>query len=84
MLKGNTGCGEVLQCWWATDEFGELWCVKYDIIEEGYSQGVELRGINEGHNDLQVFANPFETQLCESGEDSACLGRQMSACPVRE
>jgi hypothetical protein len=49
----------------------ELWCVKYDSIEEGYIQLAELRGIDAGHDDLQVFGDPFEPKTYESGEDRA-------------
>jgi hypothetical protein len=55
-----------------------------DLIEQGYIQEEELRGIDEGNEVLQVFADAFEPQQRESGEDRACQRRRMSAFPVRE
>jgi hypothetical protein len=62
----------------------ELWCVEYYLIEKGYTQPVELRDINAGHEALQVSADPFKHKICEDREDKACQGRWMSAFLVRE
>ena len=32
-----------------TNELNKLWCVKYDLIEEGYFQVAESRGIDASH-----------------------------------
>jgi len=45
---------------YATDELGELWSVEYELMEEGYGQLTELRGINSGHEILRIFADPSE------------------------
>ena len=72
------------QHWCVTDESDQLWCVEYDIIEKGYIQMVELRGIDAGHEFVQVSADPLEQKTGENGEDRACLWRGTPACPVRE
>ena len=56
----------------STDELEELWCVEYDLIEEGYMQFVEARGIDPGQDLLQIFAGPLELNFGEIGEDKAC------------
>jgi len=38
--------------WCTTDEFGESWSVKIDLIEEIYCQIIELRGVDAGHEIL--------------------------------
>jgi hypothetical protein len=43
-----------------TDESDQLWCVEYDIVEKGYRQVVKLRGIDAGHEVVQIFAGPLE------------------------
>jgi hypothetical protein len=53
-------------------EPGELRSVEKELVEEGYGQGVELWGIDLGNEVLQVFADPLECQLGESGEKDAC------------
>ena len=50
----------------------KLWCVEYDLIEEGYIQFVESRGINPGQDLLQISAGPFESNFGEIGEYRAC------------
>jgi hypothetical protein len=50
-------------------------------MEEGYRQGLELWGIDLGHEVLQVFADPLECQRGESGEENACERRWTSAIP---
>ena len=67
-----------------TDKSGELWCDEYDIIEEGYIQASESRGINTGHEDLQVFTTPSERKIVENREGSAYRGRRTLAFLVRE
>jgi hypothetical protein len=74
------GCS---QPWCAADELAELWCIEYDVIEEGYFKVAESRGIDVGHEVVQVFAVPFEVKGCKNGEDRACRGRKMSGWPVR-
>jgi hypothetical protein len=39
-------------CWCTINELGESWEVKIDLIEESYIQGIELRGVDEGHEVL--------------------------------
>lgn len=34
------------------DELGESWGAKTDLIEEHYMHQVELRSVDEGHEDL--------------------------------
>ena len=45
-------CILFLECSYAVDELGEAWAVKIDLLEEGYNQVTELRGIDEGHEVL--------------------------------
>src|SRR6266403_1186140 len=45
-------CIVIPECWCTTDELGESWAVKIDLIEEGYLEGTELRGIDAGHEVL--------------------------------
>ncbi len=40
-------CIVFLECWYTTDELGELWAVKIDLIE-GYNKTIELRGVDVG------------------------------------
>jgi hypothetical protein len=61
-----------------------MWCVEYDIIEEGHRQVVKSRGIDAGPKVLQIFGDPLEPKISENGKDRACRGRRASACPVRE
>jgi hypothetical protein len=44
-------------------------------MEECYPDGIKQRGIDPGHEVLQVFAGPMESDKSESGEDSACWRR---------
>ena len=60
-----------------TDELDQLCYVEY--IEKGYIQLIELRGIDAGHEVLQIFADPSVIKRCENGEDRACRGRGTSA-----
>ena len=67
------------QRWCSTGELEELCCVKYDLIEEGYVQTIESRGIDPGQYLLQIFTGPFEFNSGETGEDRACQRRGTSA-----
>ena len=42
-------CLMFLECSCTTDESGESWAVKVDLMEKGYKQGVELGGVDEGN-----------------------------------
>jgi hypothetical protein len=46
------------------------------LIDKYYIQGGELRGVNVGHEVLQVSAVPFKPKLHESREDGACRGKR--------
>ena len=56
-----------------------MWCVEYELIEEGYIQIVESRGIDPGQDLLDIFAGPSELNMSEIGEDRVCQRRGMSA-----
>jgi hypothetical protein len=77
------GVFECFQRWRATDKLDQLWRVEYDIIEEGYRLFIELRGINAGHQVVQVPADPFEPKICENGKGRACRGRLPLHCRVK-
>ena len=66
-IKDNTGSFGCFQHRRAGDESDQLRYVEHDIIEEGYIQFVESRGIDAGHEIVQVFAVPFEVEICENG-----------------
>jgi hypothetical protein len=73
-LNYNKRDSALFQCpqhWSSTGKLEELWCVEYDLIEEGYMQCVESSGIDPGPNLLQIFAGPFESNFGETGEDTA-------------
>jgi hypothetical protein len=76
MLKLDMALFRCPQRWSSTDELEELWCVEYGLIEEGYMQLVESRGIDPGQDLLQIFAVPFESNFCETGEDRTCQWRR--------
>ena len=82
-MQRQNGLFKCFQHWCAADELNELWYVDYNIIERGYMQGLELRGIDAGHDILKVYDDPLEPKICESGEDGACPGRRTSGCPAR-
>jgi hypothetical protein len=46
---------------------GKLWNVDYGMADEGYPDGVKQRGIDPGHEVLQVIADSLELKLSESG-----------------
>ena len=48
------GC---LECRRATDASGKEWSIEIDLIEESYIQAVESRGIDAGHEVLEIFAD---------------------------
>ena len=62
---------ECLELWRATDKLGKLWDVKYQLMEEGYEQVVQAKGIDTGYKALQIFADPFELRFSENIEESA-------------
>jgi len=45
-------CIAIPEYWCTTDELGESWAVKIDLIEKGYIQVIELRGVDGGHEVL--------------------------------
>jgi hypothetical protein len=55
IMKEHACFTECLECRRATDEFGEVWSIEIDLIEESYIQAVESRGIDAGHEVLQIF-----------------------------
>ena len=57
-----------------TEKLGELWCVEYDIIEEGYIKLAESRGVDAGHNNVQVSAEPFKLKYVRAGRAERVLG----------
>jgi hypothetical protein len=75
MGKNHTRFIVSLEPWCTIDEPGELWSMEKELMEEGYRQGLELRGIDLGNEVLQVFVDPLECQLGESGEENACERR---------
>ena len=72
MGKDHTCLTECLELWCATNKLGKLWNVEYQLMEEGYKQVAQARGIDTGYKVLQIFADPFELQFSENGEESAC------------
>jgi hypothetical protein len=62
---------------------GELYCVEYDVIEKYYKQPVESRGIDAGHQIVQVLADFFKPKIGKSGKDRACPRRRTSGRPIR-
>jgi hypothetical protein len=84
-MKDETRLIVFPECWRATDELVEFWGVEVNIIEERDLQQVESRGIDPGHKVLQVFVDPFEPKLGESGKDRyrASWRRWTSAFLVR-
>ena len=75
-MKCDMALFQCPQRWSSIDELEELWCVEYDLIEEGYMQLVESRGIDLGQDLLQIFAGSFECKDGETGEDRACQRRR--------
>lgn len=65
------------EAWRATDELDKMWVVEisYLIIEEGYGQAEESRGIDPGHNILQIICDTLKIKTSQGREDIACLGR---------
>ena len=45
-------CLVIPERWCTTDELGESWAVKIDLIEEGYLEVTELGGIDVGYEVL--------------------------------
>jgi hypothetical protein len=52
-------------------------------MEEVYIQVGEQRGIDPGHEVLQIFADPFKRQPGKNREESECLWRRTSAFWIR-
>jgi hypothetical protein len=57
--KDKAASFESIRHWCTADEFAKLGCVEFDLIVEGHVQRVESRGIDAGHEVLQVFTVPF-------------------------
>jgi hypothetical protein len=55
----------------APHELGQVWNVEYEFMNKGYPYAAKQRGINPGHEVLQVFADSNEHKTSESGEDGA-------------
>ena len=64
------------QRWPSIDEPEELRCVEHELIEEGYTKFIDLRGIDLGQNSFQIFTVPLKLNCGEIGEDRACQRRQ--------
>jgi len=62
-------CLVIPESWCTTDELGESWAVKIDLIEEGGTEVIEFGGVDVGHEVLYIFDNPFEIKLVERGDD---------------
>src|SRR6266403_6330133 len=45
-------CLVIPECWCTADEVGESWAIKINLIEEGYTEVIELGGIDVGHEVL--------------------------------
>ena len=52
-----------------SNELGESWVVNRVLIEESNMQGLELRGVDAGHEVLQISYKPFEKEEIESGDE---------------
>ena len=74
-MKEHACFTECLECRRATDEFGEVWSIEIDLIEESYIQAVESRGIDAGHEVLQMFVDPFKPEIGKCQEEGACRRR---------
>ena len=68
-MKNKMGLMICPECWRATDEMVEFWGVDVDVIEELCRKAGEPRGIDPGHEFLQVFDQPREPKYREGGED---------------
>jgi len=56
---------------------------EYNLIKEGNAHEVQSRGINAGHEVLQILADASELKKKRGGENRACQGRRTSAFWVR-
>jgi hypothetical protein len=63
----------------ALDEevFNRVGPVKIDLIEERYTQDLELKGVDEGHKVLQMLATPLK-RISSSGRPSTLPTRATS------
>ena len=62
------------ECWCVTDELVEFWSVEINIFKEHGQKLVKSRGIDLGHEALQVFADSFELVLPWLGSARLRLG----------
>jgi hypothetical protein len=60
-----------------------MWSVEINQSEKGHRQVEKSRGIDVGHEVLQIFTNPIEFKVSESREDRAYWRRWRSAFLVR-
>ena len=82
-MKMHTCFVGCLECWCTFDELGELWVVEIDLIEEKYRKVFKFGDVDASHEVLQIFANPFESKIHESGEDRTFWWRETSDFRVR-
>ena len=78
MLKSDDGSGIVelhtyfFECsehWCTINELGELWTARIDLIEEVHTHSVDLGGIDEDYDFLQILGNTIELKFMEIRED---------------
>ena len=62
---------ECPECRCTINELDESRGVKIYLIEESYFHSVELRGVDAGHEFLEIFGSTFEMKVVERGEDRA-------------
>ena len=62
---------EYHESWRTINESGESCTIKIDLIKETYLHLVELRGVDVGHELLQIFGNSIETKFGKNGKDGA-------------
>jgi hypothetical protein len=82
-MKDNTCFIGYVQSWCSTDELSNLRGVEIDLIEENYVQVAESRGIDAGHEVIQIFADSSELKIRESEKDRACRRRRSLTFPIR-
>jgi hypothetical protein len=65
---------------------GEVRSVEINESVKGHRQVAESRGVDVGHEVVQIFADPMELEVSESREDRACWRRRrfVSQFPDRE
>ena len=68
----------------AVHEHGELSNLKViELIQVGYVDPVQLRGVNSGNEVLQILASTFEFNVGEREKDGPCHGRQVYSIRAR-